>query len=125
MLGLRCCVKGFPEVWQAGVAFRGGAWPSHPAAARGRRASGGCAGSVAAARGGGAPESALSNRGTRPWLLRGTLDLPGPGINPVSPALAGRFLTTTQPGKPLFSFLNEVRREHMGSGAEGKLCLDA
>ena len=72
-----------------------------------------------------APESALSNRGTRPWLLRGTLDLPGPGINPVSPALAGRFLTTTQPGKPLFSFLNEVRREHMGSGAEGKLCLDA
>ena len=27
-------------------------------------------------------------------------DLPGPGIEPVSPALAGRFLTTAPPGKP-------------------------
>ena len=26
-------------------------------------------------------------------------DLPGPGIEPVSPALAGRFLTTVPPGK--------------------------
>ena len=28
-------------------------------------------------------------------------DLPGPGIEPVSPALAGGFLTTAPPGKPL------------------------
>ena len=27
-------------------------------------------------------------------------DLPGPGIEPVSPALAGGFLTTAPPGKP-------------------------
>ena len=27
-------------------------------------------------------------------------DLPGPGLEPVSPALAGRFLTTVPPGKP-------------------------
>ena len=27
-------------------------------------------------------------------------DLPGPGLNPVSPALADRFLTTAPPGKP-------------------------
>ena len=27
-------------------------------------------------------------------------DLPGPGIEPESPALAGRFLTTGLPGKP-------------------------
>ena len=27
-------------------------------------------------------------------------DLPGPGLEPVSPALAGRFLTTVLPGKP-------------------------
>ena len=27
-------------------------------------------------------------------------DLPGPGIEPVSPALAGGFLTTVPPGKP-------------------------
>ena len=27
-------------------------------------------------------------------------DLPGPGLKPMSPALAGRFLTTAPPGKP-------------------------
>ena len=27
-------------------------------------------------------------------------DLPGPGLEPVSPALAGRFSTTAPPGKP-------------------------
>ena len=27
-------------------------------------------------------------------------DLPGPGIEPVSPAFQGRFLTTGPPGKP-------------------------
>ena len=32
-------------------------------------------------------------------------DLPGPGLEPVSPALAGGFLTTAPPGKsPLNSF---------------------
>ena len=29
-------------------------------------------------------------------------DLPGPGLKPVSPALAGRFLTTMLTGKSLF-----------------------
>ena len=33
-------------------------------------------------------------------------DLPGPGIEPVSPALAGRFLTTVPPGKPKSPPLN-------------------
>ena len=28
-------------------------------------------------------------------------DLPGPGVEPVSPALTGKFLTTGLPGKPL------------------------
>ena len=31
-------------------------------------------------------------------------DLPGPGLEPVSPALAGGFLTTAPPGKP-FPFI--------------------
>ena len=31
-------------------------------------------------------------------------DLPGPGIEPVSPALAGGFITTAQPGKPLLLY---------------------
>ena len=46
----------------------------------------------------------LSNCGSRAQLLRGMWDLPRPGLEPVSPALAGRLLTTTPPGKPLFSF---------------------
>ena len=42
----------------------------------------------------------LSNRGSRAHLLRGTWDLPRPGLELVSPALAGRFSTTAPPGKP-------------------------
>ncbi|KAJ8787852.1 hypothetical protein J1605_005656 [Eschrichtius robustus] len=33
-------------------------------------------------------------------LLHSTWDLPGPGLEPVSPVLAGGFLTTAPPGKP-------------------------
>ena len=42
----------------------------------------------------------LSNCGSRAQLLRGTCDLPRPGLKPMSPALAGRFSTTAPPGKP-------------------------
>ena len=42
----------------------------------------------------------LSSCGSRAQLLRGMWDLPRPGLEPVSPALAGRFSTTTPPGKP-------------------------
>ena len=41
----------------------------------------------------------LSNCGSRAQLLRGMWDLPGPGLEPVSPALAGRFSTTAPPGE--------------------------
>ena len=34
-------------------------------------------------------------------LLRGTGDLPQPGIEPLSPALQGGLLTTGQPGMPV------------------------
>ena len=34
-------------------------------------------------------------------------DLPGPGLEPMSPALAGRFLTTEPPGKPLHQTFKE------------------
>ena len=40
-------------------------------------------------------------------------DLPGPGIEPVSPALAGGFLTTASPGKSLF--LHSTVDGHLGS----------
>ena len=43
----------------------------------------------------------LSNCGSRAQLLCGMWDLPRPGLEPVSPALAGRFSTTAPPGKPL------------------------
>ena len=33
-------------------------------------------------------------------LLRSLWDLPGPGLEPLSPALAGGFLTTAPPEKP-------------------------
>ena len=42
----------------------------------------------------------LSNSGSRAQMLRGMWDLPRPGLEPVSPALAGRFSTTAPPGKP-------------------------
>ena len=42
----------------------------------------------------------LSNCGSRAQLLRGMWDLPGPGLEPASPALAGRLSTTAPPGKP-------------------------
>ena len=43
----------------------------------------------------------LSNCGSRDQLLRGMWDLPRPGLEPVSPASAGRLSTTAPPGKPL------------------------
>ena len=49
----------------------------------------------------------LSNCGSRAHLLCGMWDLPRPGLEPVSPALAGRFSTTAPPGKPPpFELLN-------------------
>ena len=47
----------------------------------------------------------LSSRGSWAQLLRGMWDLPRPGLEPVSPALAGRFSTTAPPGKPCCLFL--------------------
>ena len=42
----------------------------------------------------------LSNRGSRTQLLRSMWDPPRPELEPVCPALAGRFSTTVPPGKP-------------------------
>ena len=46
----------------------------------------------------------LSNCGSRAQLLCGMWDLPRPGLEPVSPALAGRLSTTAPPGKPSAKF---------------------
>ena len=45
-------------------------------------------------------EHRLSSSGARAQLLRGIWYLPGPGLEPVSPALAGGFSTTAPPRKP-------------------------
>ena len=45
----------------------------------------------------------VSNCGSRAQPLRGMWDLPRPGLEPASPALAGRFSTTAPPGKPCTS----------------------
>ena len=46
-------------------------------------------------------EHRLSSCGTWVWLLRSMWDLPRPGIEPMFPVLAGRFLSTVLPGKSL------------------------
>ena len=48
----------------------------------------------------------LSSCGSRAQLLRGMWDLPRPGLEPVSPALAGRLSTTAPPGKPICFIFN-------------------
>ena len=48
----------------------------------------------------------LSSCGSQAQWLRGMWDLPRPGLEPVSPALAGRFSTTAPPGKPQVIFNN-------------------
>ena len=42
----------------------------------------------------------LSSCGSQAQLLRGMWDPPRPGLEPASPALAGRLSTTAPPGKP-------------------------
>ena len=46
--------------------------------------------------------------GTWGQLLRGMWDLPRPGIEPMSPALAGGFQSTVPPGKLSASFLKVI-----------------
>ena len=54
----------------------------------------------------------LSSCGSWAQLLRGMWDFPRPGLEPVSPALAGRFSTTAPPGKPHYFFLFKAVLTH-------------
>ena len=116
-LGLRCCVgfslvvasRGYSSLWCTGFSLRWLLllWST------GSRCSGfsSCgtwaqqlwhAGSVVVAR-------RLSSCGTWAQLLRGMWDLPGPGFEPVSPALAGGFLTTVPRWKPKLNDLRDLK----------------
>ena len=108
-LGLRCCA-GFLQLRPAGATLRCGARASHHSAFSccGARALGMWASIVVACElsscGSWDLERRLGSCGTWAQLLRGTWDLPGPGLEPVSPALAGGFLTTAPPGKSMNLF---------------------
>ena len=60
----------------------------------------------------------LSYCGSRAQLLRGMWDLPRPGLEPVSPALAGRFSITVPPGKPPMAFFMELEQKNL------KICME-
>ena len=46
-------------------------------------------------------------------LLRRMREVPRPGIEPLSPAWAGRFFTTEPPGKPTFFFEKTMKIRHV------------
>ena len=57
----------------------------------------------------------LSSCGSRAQLLCGMWDLPRPGLEPVSLALAGRFSITAPPGKPqLICFVGLFKEPVLG-----------
>ena len=96
---------GFLQLQQTGATLRCGVRASHCGgfSCCGARALGTQA-SVVVARGLNscgfwALERRLSSRGAQAQLLRGMRDLPRPWLEPLSPALAGGFLTTAPPGK--------------------------
>ena len=113
VLGLRCYTRAFSSCREQGLLF---------IAARASHCSGffccgawalGAQASVVVARGlrscgSGALECRLSSCGTRAYLLRSMWDLPGPGLEPMSPALAGVFLTTAPPGEPHVCLLTHI-----------------
>ena len=57
-------------------------------------------------------EHRLSSCGTRAQLLHSMWDLPALGLEPVSSALAGGFLTPVPPGKPCQAFLKSWGIRH-------------
>ena len=54
----------------------------------------------------------FSSCGTQAWLPHSMRDLPRPGMEPMSPALAGRFLTTGPPGKPENQLFNNIQQKN-------------
>ena len=115
VLGLRCCTQAFLWLQRAGATLCCGAQASHCSGFSCCRTWAlGMWASVVVARGLSscdlwALERRLSNCGAQAELLHSMWDLPGPGLEPVSPALAGRFLTTAPPGKPLVFVFKEKK----------------
>ena len=90
-LGLRFCVRAFSSCGRRGplfIAVRGPLTIAASLAAEHRLQT-----------------RRLSNCGSRAQLFRSMWDLSRPGLEPMSPALAGRLSTTAPPGKPFMSIL--------------------
>ena len=94
VLGLRFCARAFPSCGERGPLFIAVRGPLTIAASL-----------VAEHR---LQTRRLSSCGSQAQLLRGMWDLPRPGLEPVSPALAGGFLSTAPPGKSFCQFLNQA-----------------
>ena len=98
---------GFLQLRRAGATLHCGARASHCGgfSCCGAQALGAWASVVVAHRlsncGSRALERRLSSCGAQAQLICSMWDLPGPGLEPVSPALAVGFFTTAPPGKPL------------------------
>ena len=117
-LGLRCCARALSSCGEQGPLFMAVRGLLIEVASRcGARALGTQTSAVVACGlsscGSRAPECRLSSCGTRAQLLRGMWDPPGPGPEPLSPALAGGFLTTVPPGKPTWG-ISEWAEEWIG-----------
>ena len=64
----------------------------------------------------------LSNCGSRAQLLHGMWDPPRPGLEPMSPALAGSFSTTAPQGSPLVTlFLIKEARIYNGENTASSM----
>ena len=87
VLGLRFCVRAFSSCGERGLLFIAARGPLTIAASL-----------VAEHR---LQTRKLSSCGSRARLFRGMWVPPRPGLEPVSPALAGRFSTTVPPRKPM------------------------
>ena len=68
-------------------------------------------------------EHGLSSCSTQAQLLHGMWDPSGPGLEPVSPALAGGFLTTAPPGKPTLMFLKTLFLEKSPKEKKKIFCI--
>ena len=86
VLGLRFCARAFSSCSKRGPLFIAVCWPLTIAASL-----------VVEHR---LQTRRLSSYGSQAQLLCGMWDPPRPGLEPVSPALAGRLSTTAPPGKP-------------------------
>ena len=89
-LGLRFCVRAFSSCGERGPLFIAVHGPLTVAA------------SLVAEHG--LQTHRLSSCGSRAQSLRGMWDPSRPGLEPMTPALAGGFSTTAPPGKPLNNF---------------------